>query len=121
MTLPVSLFPVSAAVDAVGFGTLIPTGGTGDPCRWPGELAPPDVEGLAFAVALDGPGVGVGVGVGLGVSVGIAGTGERAEWVAGCAAEDDAADVAAEDAAAELAAEEPDVAAELTAAELPGV
>jgi hypothetical protein len=131
MTLPVSCCPVTAAPVAVGFGTLIPTGGFGEPCRWPGEVVAdgPDVEGLALAVALDGLGVGLGVGVG----VGRAGTGEMAERVAACGVEDDAAAAedatadaasdawaAADNAAAELAAAEPAAAAELTAAELPG-
>jgi hypothetical protein len=95
MTLPVSC-PVTAGAGGVGFGTLIPIGGFGEPCRWPGELVGPDVEGLGVAVVLDE----VGVGVGLGVSVGMAGTGEMADWVAGCAAEvaATAAEVAAADA-----------------------
>jgi hypothetical protein len=122
MTLPVR-FPVTAGAAGVGFGTLIPTGGFGEPCRWPGELVGPDVEGPAVAVALDGVGVGLGVRVGLGVTVGTTGTGEMAEWVAGGAAEDDAAsdDAAAEGSAtaAEPAAELAAV-AELTATELPG-
>jgi hypothetical protein len=95
---------------------LIPTGGFGEPLRWPGELVGPGVEGLAFGVAL-----GV-VGVGLGVSVGTAGTGEMAEFVAGCGADDatDAWVAAADDPAAELAAADP-AASELTNAELRGV
>src|SRR5665213_3412563 len=89
ITLPVSFCPVTAGAAAVGFGTWIPTGGFGEPCRWPGELAPPDVDGLAFGVALGRPGVGVGRGVRVGV--GNAGTGETAERVAACGAADDAA------------------------------
>jgi hypothetical protein len=94
MTLPVSC-PVTAGAGGVGFGTLIPIGGFGEPCRWPGELAA-DVEGLGVAVVLDE----LGVGLGLGVSVGTAGTGEMADGVAGCTAEvaATAAEVAAADA-----------------------
>jgi hypothetical protein len=87
---------------------LIPTGGFGEPFRWPGELVGLDVDGLAFAVAVAvAVAVGVGVGVGVGVRVGVAttGTGEMAERVAGGGAEDDAA---------------PAPVAELAADELPG-
>ena len=124
--MPVSFCPVTAGA-AVGIGTWIPTVGFGEPCRWPGELAPPDVDGLAFGVTLGGPGVGVGPRVRVGV--GSAGTGEIAERVAACGAADDAApagdagtDDAAADAwaAAEEAAAELDAAPELTFVELPG-
>jgi hypothetical protein len=77
MTLPVSFCPAAAGAAVVGFGTLIPTGGFGEPCRCPGELVGPDVEGLALAVDLEGLGVGEGLGVRVGV--GTAGTGEMAE------------------------------------------
>ncbi|HEY5454271.1 MAG TPA: hypothetical protein VIJ96_02280 [Acidothermaceae bacterium] len=110
---------------AVGLGTLIPTGGFGEPLCGPGELVAYGEE-LAFAVAL----AGVGVGVGPGDSDGSLGTGEMAERVAGWGAEDDAAEAwaAAEEAAsdasaaadaAEVAGPDPGV-AELAAAELPG-
>lgn len=126
MTLPVSAFPVTAGAAVVGLGTVAATVGFGDPCRGPGEVLGPDVEGRALA--RDGLGVGVGVRVG---------TGELAEPVvdggagdaAGCAATDAcAADAAAELAAAEPAAAVPAAevaaaalaaAAELTATELP--
>ena len=87
MTLPVS-FCAAAAV-AVGLGAAIPTGGFGEPFRWPGELVGPDGEGLAFGVALSRVAVALG-GEGVGLGVGTAGTGEMAERVAGCGAEDDA-------------------------------
>ncbi|HEY5202174.1 MAG TPA: hypothetical protein VIJ31_14840 [Acidothermaceae bacterium] len=114
---------------AVGLGTLIPTGGLGEPFRWPGELVGPDVEGLAFGVALGGVGVALG-GVGLGASDGSAGTGEMAERIAGCCVADEAAEdsAAAEEAAAwawaaadaaVLAGPDP-AATELAVAELPG-
>jgi hypothetical protein len=81
MTLPLSFCPVSAAAAvAVGLGTAIPTGGLGEPFRWPGELVGPGVEGLAFGVAF--------AGLGDGVSDGSAGTGEMAERVAGSGADD---------------------------------
>ena len=100
ITLPVSGFPVSAAV-ALGTGT--PTGGFGEPWRCPGEVVTDgDVEGLACAIGLD---VGIRVGVGAGVTVGSAGTGEIAERVADCG-EDDAIALAEEAAAEEASAEE---------------
>jgi hypothetical protein len=103
---------------------LIPTGGLGEPFRWPGELVGPDVEGLAFGVALGG------VGVGVGASDGSAGTGEMADRIAGCCVADEAAEdsAAAEEAGAEawaaadvavLAGPDP-AAAELAAAGFPG-
>ena len=84
MTLPLSFWPTAAV--AVVLGTVTPTGGFGEPFRWPGELVAPDGEGLAFGVAL------ARVADGLGVGVGSAGTGEIAERVAGCGAEEDAAE-----------------------------
>ena len=106
---------------------MIPTGGLGEPFRWPGELVGPDVEGLAFGVALGGVGVALG-GVGLGASDGSAGTGEMAERIAGCCVADEAAaDSAANEEAGAWAAADvavlagPDPAAtELAVAELPG-
>ena len=112
MTLPVSFCPVTAGAVAVGLGTLIPTGGFGEPCRWPGEVVGADVEGRALGVAV-------------GVGDGSAGTGEMAEWVGGAADETAPAEVAASDcagavgAAAEDAGAEP-AAAEPTAAEVAG-
>jgi hypothetical protein len=96
---------------------VIPTGGFGEPFRWPGELVGPDGEGLAFGVALCLVGVGI---VGAGLGVGTAGTGEIAERVAGCGADEDAAGVWAAADVAELAGPDP-AAAELPAVELPAV
>ena len=123
MTLPVSFCPVTAGAVAVGFGTLIPTGGFGEPCRWPGEVVGADVEGRALGVAVGRPAVGVGVGFGVRVGDGSAGTGEMADRVGGAADETVPVEVADCAGAVGAAADDPGAepaAAELTAAELAG-